>query len=93
MLTFSRRALRKARKLWTRQSKSPKSAEIICDILGQLFLIPGETRWNSVYDAISCILAFPHDLVIKTMTELKLEPLDESDFEFMQELKKVYIYN
>jgi hypothetical protein len=89
MVFFFSRSCSKIRKLWTRQAMSPKAAELISSILGRHLIVPGETRWNAYYDSISCILKFPLELLIKIMNELKIGALDESDIEFLKEMKIV----
>jgi hypothetical protein len=89
VIFYFSRTCGKIRKLWTRQAKSPKAAELICSILGRHLVVPGDTRWNAFYDGISCILKFSPELLSKVMTELKIGAVDETDIEFLREMKLV----
>lgn len=39
--------------LWNKQNRTTNAAEAIKSALGTLLITPGETRWNSYYDAVS----------------------------------------
>ena len=41
--------------LWNKQNRSSTAADAISDALGRLLVTPGETRWNSYYDALSVV--------------------------------------
>ena len=46
---------KKLKKLWNKQSRSTKVSDYIVAKLGRLFVVPNITRWNSTYDATSCV--------------------------------------
>jgi hypothetical protein len=47
----------KANDLWKKQRASPGSVEVIVKHMGRRLLTPGQTRWNSKYDALVCLSA------------------------------------
>lgn len=47
--------LAKCNSLW-KMANRPKSAEIIQETLGHILSYPGQTRWNSLYDALTQII-------------------------------------
>ena len=49
---ISRSAFSKAQALWNKQTRSPQASDVIKDELGKPFIVPGDTRWNSLYDAV-----------------------------------------
>lgn len=55
--------LKKCNALW-KSGNRPKSAEIIQSVLGYAICKPGETRWNSLYDALKKILSIKEKNVI-----------------------------
>jgi len=57
--------------LWNKQNRSSLAADKLRESLGMLLPTPGDTRWNSVYDAVAkvnALLAVPEQ-------ETKLEEL------------------
>ena len=46
----------KCRALWNKQNQSVLAAEKIYDKFGKKFVTPNQTRWNSQYDSVVCIL-------------------------------------
>lgn len=50
-----RKAMGKAQALWNAQSRSTVFADIIEAELKRRLVVPNATRWNSTYDAVSCL--------------------------------------
>lgn len=50
--TLLRNVNAKMRTVWKKQSGSPKASDFITKMLGGLFVLPVQTRWNSFYDAL-----------------------------------------
>ena len=46
----------KCRTLWNKQNQSIIAAETIKAEFGKKFVTPNQTRWNSIYDSIVCLL-------------------------------------
>ena len=81
-------AFKKVTKLWNKAHR-PKSAEIIERIFLKQLSTPCITRWNSLYDALVCLLAYKLEEINKALTELELERLRETEYEFLKEYVKV----
>ncbi len=45
----------KANDLWKKQRASTKAVDIIHKQIGRRLVTPGQTRWNSKYDALCCL--------------------------------------
>ena len=56
----------KLQRMWNKQNRSPNVAEEIKNKLGCLFIIPGDTRWISTYDAVSKINTILADATLST---------------------------
>ncbi|XP_061704514.1 uncharacterized protein LOC133534820 [Cydia pomonella] len=74
----------KCNRLW-KMANRPKSSEIIQNILGHNLSRPGETRWNSMYDALKQILSIKEKNSV-LHEGLGLEnPLRNTDFNYIEE--------
>lgn len=51
-----RSTMAKCSNLWTHVSRSSKSSDVLESIINVSLRAPGETRWNSTYDAIQRLL-------------------------------------
>ncbi|KAA0194063.1 hypothetical protein HAZT_HAZT005998 [Hyalella azteca] len=51
-----RSAFAKARELWNKQCRSTQAADVIKMELGKMLVVPTATRWNSVYDSVTCLV-------------------------------------
>lgn len=49
-------AMGKCRALWNKQNQSVHAAEVIKKEFGKKLVTPNQTRWNSVYDSVQCLL-------------------------------------
>merc|ERR1711884_812393 len=87
----------KAKALFNKQKRSNLAADHIkasCD--GNLFVIPGPTRWNSVYDANKCLTKrlTKRDDSLETCNNLMgllgLRKFTNDDVKFFKEYMKVY---
>ena len=45
----------KALALWNLQNRSTQAADIIMAEVSRRLVVPNATRWNSTFDAISCL--------------------------------------
>ncbi|KAL5232990.1 hypothetical protein ACI65C_000400 [Semiaphis heraclei] len=72
--------------LWNLAGR-PKSAEIIQNILGHTLSRPGETRWNSLYDALRQILNIKKNIsnLNNALNINKKNCLREQDFDYIEE--------
>ena len=83
MQTFS-----KLTALWNKQNRSVAASEKIKDALGMLLVTPGESRWNSVYDALCKV----HSILCVPETEIKFDKLcDELTIKRLQPLQKTFV--
>ncbi|KAF9413699.1 hypothetical protein HW555_008145 [Spodoptera exigua] len=83
------RVINKCNKLWNAAGR-PKSAEIIQTVLGHTLSRPGDTRWNSTYDALGQIYAIK-DKSIPLYETLKIScssQLRHNEFHYIQEYLK-----
>lgn len=46
----------KCRFLWNKQQRSTLAAESMKDNFGRKLVVPGDTRWNSTYDSVKCLV-------------------------------------
>jgi hypothetical protein len=51
----------KANELWKKQRASPSLMEIVVKYMGKRLVTPGQTRWNSKYDALCCLSSLMED--------------------------------
>ncbi|CAH0563140.1 unnamed protein product [Brassicogethes aeneus] len=70
-------------RLWNKAGR-PKSSEIIKNLLGHTFSIPGVTRWNSLYDAVQKILKSKEKLPL-LCERLMIAPFRENEILFLEE--------
>ena len=75
--------LHKCSLLWAK-ARRPKSAEIVQQTLGHTLSFPGQTRWNSYYDAFVAILKCRNKLEGLCLN-LKLQPFKEIELDYLQE--------
>lgn len=74
--------------IWNKQNRSTQAAEKIKGALGTLLPTPGDTRWNSIFDAVSKI----HSLLSKPNLDNSLDKLcDELTIKRLQPLQKTFI--
>lgn len=76
--------LKKCNNLW-KSGNRPKSAEIIQNVLGHALSKPGETRWNSLYDALKQILMTKEKTTALHRSLNIKNPLREAEFDYIQE--------
>lgn len=79
---------RKLQRLWNKQSSSSNNSDIIKRHLGRLFTLKNDTRWNTWYLAISCVLRLikkKRREFTKMMEELKLPQFDNEDESYMEQ--------
>ena len=79
--------LHKCSQLW-KKANTPKSAEIIQEILGHTLSYPGPTRWNSFFDAITQILNEKNKLT-HLLQRLELNCFKETEILYLEEYLKV----
>ena len=87
-------AMSKCRALWNKQNQSVHAAEVIKKAFGRKFVTPNQTRWNSVYDSVQCLL----DIIKDDLKEfnkvvhehpIKLQKFAQSDIDFLKQYMKV----
>lgn len=76
--------MKKCNILWKAAGR-PKSAEIIQDVLGHTLSRPGETRWNSLFDALQQICNIKEkSLLLHRSLNLK-NAIKENEFDYLHE--------
>ncbi|XP_052130876.1 uncharacterized protein LOC127751404 [Frankliniella occidentalis] len=73
---------------WRRQNRSDLVADAIKDGLGVKLQVPGDTRWNSVFDAKSQIISLidaDEDKFNTTLDKAGLDRLTQSEIKFLRE--------
>ena len=74
--------------LWNKQNRSSVASDKIRSALGCLLVTPGETRWNSTYDAVVKI----HHLLSSPNTEAKFDKLcEELDIRRLLPQQKTFV--
>ena len=74
--------------IWNKQNRSTLAAEKIKSTVGTLLPTPGDTRWNSIFDAVSKI----NGLLSTTESEANFDKLcDELDIKRLQGLQKTFM--
>lgn len=74
--------------IWNKQNRSSTVAEKIKEAFGFLLPTPGDTRWNSVFDAVSKITS----ILSSAETETKFDKLcDELDVKRLQPIQKTFV--
>ena len=81
--TFSKLAA-----LWNKQNRSSLAADKVRESLGMLLPTPGDTRWNSVNDAVAKVNA----LLLVPEQETKLDQLlDQLDIKRLQPMHETFV--
>ncbi|XP_064553830.1 uncharacterized protein pre-mod(mdg4)-E [Drosophila montana] len=81
------RIFAKCSSLW-RKCDCSKSAETIAAVLGEALIIPTITRWNSIYDAICCILSHKEKLAeLCSKLSLHNSCFSASDIQYLEEYR------
>jgi len=74
--------------LWNKQNRSTSAAEKIKEAISNLLPTPGDTRWNSVYDAVAKV----YDLLLTPEQETKFDKLlDELEIKRLQPVHKTFV--
>ena len=74
--------------IWNKQNQSVAAYEKIKDALGMLLVTPRETRWNSLYDAVSKV----HNILSVPDLDIKFDKLcDELETKRLQPIQKTYV--
>ncbi|KAK4021512.1 hypothetical protein OUZ56_003427 [Daphnia magna] len=83
-------------KLWNRYNRSTLASDTVHSVFGCQLKTPGETRWNSKFDAVEDILSKDRAKLDELMLRLQLETLDEEDRillnEFLLAMKPIAVY-
>lgn len=78
----------KLQAVWNKQSRSTLSADYIKSQLGNLFIIPGTTRWNALFDACVRVQEFintKNDNLRAVFNYLDVRPLSTDEETFVSE--------
>ena len=74
--------------LWNKQNRSVAASEKILTALGSLLITPGETRWNSMYDAMAKV----NNFLTSPATETEFDKLcDDMDILRLQPAQKTFV--
>lgn len=74
--------------LWNKQNRSSVAADKIREVLGRLLITPGDTRWNSFYDALVQI----DNLLSKPESEVKFHQVcDDLQIKRLQPQHKTFV--
>jgi hypothetical protein len=85
-----RSAMAKCSKLWSNVSRSTKSSDILESIVGISLRSPGETRWNSTYDAVKRLLEpRVREKLPQLLDALKLPRFTKIELEVLEEYVRV----
>ncbi|KAI9553820.1 hypothetical protein GHT06_019089 [Daphnia sinensis] len=82
----------KLQKLWNKQSSSSNNSDTIRLYLGQLFILKNETRWNTWYFAIACVVRLlkkKAKAMRKLFDELKIPYFKHEEESYMKEYVKI----
>ena len=86
-----RAALAKAKALWNRQNQSTVAADAIYTELKKRLVVPNDTRWNSMFDAMVCltkIIQEKRDGLRRVMVQQSIAAFTQQDIEVMEEYVK-----
>jgi len=82
-------AFAKCSQLWNNVSRSTKSSDSAVEILGISLRTPGETRWNSTFDAVKRLLEpRVRQKLAQLMDTLKLPQFSKIEIEILEEYVK-----
>lgn len=85
-----RSSMAKCSKLWSNVSRSTKSSDILESIVGISLRSPGETRWNSTYDAVKRLLEpRVREKLPQLLDALKLPRFTKIELEVLEEYVRV----
>lgn len=78
--------------LWNKQSSSSLNLDIIQKHFGPFLILKNETRWNSEYDAVTCIVRLLRNKskgMKRMFVELNLIPLTPNEEQYLKEYSKI----
>lgn len=86
-----RGAMAKCSKLWSTFNHSDLAANVVQDLTGMSLRTPGETRWNSTFDAVRRLTdERVKDHLPEIMEKLKLPPFSRNEVECLEEYVIVF---
>ena len=78
-----RSSLAKSSALWNRASRSPLASEELERVSSRKLIVPTETRWNSLYDALERLVSIGHKPIHDVASKLGIKPLTDSEMTFL----------
>jgi hypothetical protein len=82
----------KLQQLWNKQGSSSVSSDIIMRFLGRLFVLKNDTRWNSEYSAVSCLVRLlkkSYRQMKKLFEELNIDFISPHEEKILKEYVRV----
>jgi hypothetical protein len=80
----------KAQALWNKYQRSSKAADTVKQSCGRAIVVPGETRWNSRWDAVNVLLQINSDEKLNEVCRaLELPIFKPQEIEFLTEWVKI----
>lgn len=84
-----RASMAKCSSLWNRVQRSTQAHDIIENHIGRALIIPNDTRWNSLFLALSCITEIQSKTLENAMDELNLPRFSAQERKFIADYCKI----
>ncbi len=83
-------AFGKAQAIWNKYNKSSKAADAVKEVCGKAIKVPGETRWNSKWDAINVLLDINAEKKLNEVCRsMELPLFKQSEIDFLSEWSRI----
>lgn len=80
-----RSSIAKCSTLWTRARRSTLASEQVMEVSHRKLTVPTSTGWNSLYEAISRVIAIPMNELNPLCVKIGIKCLNEREYLFLQE--------